>query len=98
MYSKDSTTIGDILVDENIISSDQLNIALKLQETARTTGSELVDRGVISPYELRLALEVLLVDILIGLGYADEGEIYGTYPACDIKTNDYAEVMSIFGN
>lgn len=78
MYSDDIIFLGDMLVRDGIISKDQLKIALKLQEPARVSGGELVGMGVISPCEFRLYLEVLLADIIMGLGYADEREIYGS--------------------
>jgi len=66
------SSLGEILIEDGIISRGQLNIALKIQAPARTTGSELVRLGVISACELYIALEALLAKILIALGYADE--------------------------
>jgi hypothetical protein len=71
-------TIEEILVERGIISVNQLNMAVKIQEPARKSGEELVDLGVISPDEFEVALELLLAEILVGLGYADERDIFGS--------------------
>jgi len=71
-------TIGEIVVERGIISRDQLNMAVKVQESARKSGEALVDLGVISPDEFESALELLLAEILVGLGYADERTIFGS--------------------
>ena len=69
------TVIGEILVEDGIITREQLNMALKFQESARESGQTLVDSDVISAPMLELMLEVQLVEILVDLGYADENEI-----------------------
>jgi hypothetical protein len=71
------TVIGEILVEDGVITREQLNMALKFQESARESGQTLVDSDVISAPMLELMLEVQLVEVIVDLGYADENEIYG---------------------
>ena len=80
MGTNSKTALGEILVEEGIISRDQLNIALKIQAPALVTGRELVKLGVVSACELYIALEALLANILIDLGYADERGLFDIHP------------------
>lgn len=93
MSLNSKSSLGEILIEDGIISRGQLNIALKIQAPARITGSELVRLGVISACELYVALEALLANILMALGYADERELFDIHP---IKmTPDYPECENI---
>ena len=71
------TPIGEILIEDGVISRDQLNMALTIQEPARKSGQVIVDSGAMSKGMFQLMLEVQLVEILVDLGYASEEEIYG---------------------
>ena len=71
-------TIGEVLVECGVISRNQLNMAMKLLEPGRKSGEELVEIGVISSDELEVALELVLAEILVGMGYADEIDVFGS--------------------
>ena len=79
MSTNKKTVLGEILVEDMIISRDQLNMALRLIEPARLSGKELVKIVVISPCDLYIALESLLADTLMELGYTDERDIFFMY-------------------
>jgi hypothetical protein len=70
--------IGEVLVECGVISRSQLDMAMKLLEPGRKTGEELLGIGIISSDELEAALELLLAEILVGMGYADEIDIFGS--------------------
>ncbi len=80
MSLNNKSFLGEILVEDGIISRDQLNIALKIQAPARITGRKFVKLGVVSACELYIALEALLANILMDLGYADERGLFGINP------------------
>ncbi len=70
--------IGDILIARGAITRSQLNMAMKFHEPARTMGKALVAEGVISPDDLDMALGWLLAEVIVGLGYAGEREVFGS--------------------
>ena len=53
-------TVGNILIQRGAISRDQLNMAIKLRETAQKSGEALVKLGAMSQNDLEAALEMLL--------------------------------------
>ena len=71
-------TIGEVLVECGVISRSQLNMAMKLLEPGRKSGEELVEIGVISSDELEVALELVLAEILVGMGYVNEIDVFGS--------------------
>ena len=73
--------IGEILVEDGSVSSDQLKMALRILEPARESGQQLVKAGLLPKETLALMLEVQLLDILTGLGYVDEEGIGALSPA-----------------
>lgn len=78
MVLLEKKTIGEVLMECGVISGGQLNVAMKLLEPGRKSGEELVDIGIISSDELEAALELVLAEILVGMGYADEIDVFGS--------------------
>jgi len=72
------TMIGEILVARGHITRSQLNMAIRLQETARSSGEMLVADGTISSKEFDIALGWQLAEVIVGLGYAEEREVFGS--------------------
>jgi response regulator RpfG family c-di-GMP phosphodiesterase len=68
-------TLGEILVEHRVISRNQLEAAMKLQESERRLGDALIQRRVVSRSELKAALDLQLEEILVDLGYADREDI-----------------------
>lgn len=72
------TMIGEILIARGRITRSQLNMAKRLQETARRSGETLVADGIISSKEFDIALGWQLAEAIVGLGYAGEREVFGS--------------------
>ena len=72
------TMIGEILIARGHITRSQLNMAQRLQETARRSGATLVADGIISSKEFDIALGWQLAETIVGLGYAEEREVFGS--------------------
>ena len=71
--------VGEILVQQGTISRSQLVMVMSIMEPARKSGEALLDAGIVSEDEFEAALDLLLADIVVGLGYADEKEIFGCF-------------------
>ena len=78
MRRSEMKTVGEILVERGMISRGQLNLATKIQEPGRKSGEALVDLGVMSSSEFEVVLDLMLAEILVGLGYANERDIFGS--------------------
>lgn len=78
MGAHDKTALGEILIEDGVITRSQFKTAMKIQEPARITGEELVNLGVISSLEFEMALELQFAELLVGLGYVDENQMFGT--------------------
>ena len=70
--------IGHVLLERGEISIGQLNMAMKVHETARKSGEELLELGIISSHELGVFLDLQLAEILVGMGYVDEQKVFGS--------------------
>ena len=68
----------EILLERGVISKNQLNMAMKIQEPGRKSAEELVNLGIITSDEMEMVLELQLAEILVGLGYADERSVFGS--------------------
>ncbi len=79
------TMIGEILVARGRITRSQLSMAKKLQETACITGEMLVADELISSEDLDIALGWQLAETIVGLGYADEREVFGSLRISVVK-------------
>jgi hypothetical protein len=91
-------TLGEILVERGIVTRDQLNMAMRLQEPGRKSGEALVDLGIISPGEFEVTLDLLLAEILVGLGYADERAIFGSSRIGVLMDSETSSPMDLFSN
>ena len=69
--------MGQILLDRGMISRSQLEMARSIQESARRSGEASVRNGAVSRTELDMTLDLLLAEILVGLGYIDERDVFG---------------------
>jgi len=91
-------TIGEILVERGMISRKQLNMAIKIQEPGRKSGEALVELGIISPDEFEAILELQLAEILVGLGYADEEDIFGSSRTSVSMGNQTSRSIDLYSN
>ncbi len=79
------TPIGEILLEDGVISEEQLAMAIKIQEPVRRSGEHLVQTGIISQGVFALMLEVQMLDILGELGYVDDEGILERPSIADIS-------------
>ena len=91
-------TIGEILIENGMISRGQLCLALKMQESARMSGEALVNLGIISQGDLEITLEILLAELLVGLGYADEKAVFGSLRTGVVTDTQKYRAMNICDN
>ena len=68
-------SLGELLVDYNVISKSQLDEVMKLLKSGREQGELFITSEIISLDELETALELQLAETLISLGYAEEEDI-----------------------
>ncbi|MBD3182527.1 hypothetical protein GF312_09560 [Candidatus Poribacteria bacterium] len=85
-----NSPLGESLVEDGIITRNQLNIAMMIQDASRKSGEAIVKSGKLSAAEFKITMEAQLADIIMGLGYASEEDIFGT-PILNVSMKDFSE-------
>ena len=79
MPETEKKTIGEVLVERGLISREQLNTAMKLQESEKQPGDEPAIPSTAPANEFGTTLDLQLAETLVGLGYVHEKDILFCY-------------------
>ena len=90
--------MGQILLERGMISRGQLEMARSVQKSARESGEASVRNGAVSQTALDMTLDLLLAEILVGLGYVDEKDVFGSSRILVLPNMQKLRSRKLFGN